>query len=559
MATKPVLLTVDDDQAVSQALTRDLRRNYAKRFRVVRAESGTAALETLRELRLADVEVAAILADHRMPGMTGVDFLEQSVELYPTSKRLLVTAYADIDAALRAINVVGLDYYLLKPWDPPAEKLYPVLDVLIEDWLADYKPQFEGVRLIGHRWSARAHELKDLLARNHVPFQWLDVEASEDARELLVASQVTPTPEHLPIVVTSSGTVLRAPSNIELAAQIGLPTRADLPFYDLIVVGGGPAGLAAAVYGASEGLRTVLVERKAPGGQAGQSARIENYLGFPNGLSGSELARRATTQARRFGAEILRVQDACSLEARGAARMVRLADGAELNAHSVLIATGVDYRRLMADGIERLTGRGVYYGATYGATLSEAQGVSSKDVHLVGGANSAGQAAVYFARFARQVTLLVRADGLEKSMSHYLIAQVNDTPNVRVELNSEVVAVSGEEHLEGLVIADRRGQSEQRVDADFLFIFIGAFPHTDWLGDAIARDDRGFILSGPELARGGMSPRWMLEREPLPLETSLPGVFVAGDVRKASMKRVASAVGEGAMAVHLIHQYLKTL
>jgi thioredoxin reductase (NADPH) len=555
MATKPVLLTVDDDHAVSQALTRDLRRNYAERFRIVRAESGTQALEILRELRLADADVAAILADHRMPGMTGVDFLEHSVELYPTSKRVLLTAYADIDAALRAINVVGLDYYLLKPWDPPAEKLYPVLDELIEDWLADYRPQFEGVRLIGHRWSARAHELKDLLARNHVPFQWLDIEASEDARELLVASQVTPTPEHLPIVVTSSGTVLQAPGNIELAAQIGLPTRAELPFYDVIVVGGGPAGLAAAVYGASEGLRTVLVERKAPGGQAGQSARIENYLGFPKGLSGSELARRATTQARRFGAEIITVQDACSLEARGAARVVRLADGAELNAHSVLIATGVAYRRLMADGIERLTGRGVYYGAT----LSDAQSALGKDVYLVGGANSAGQAAVYAARFARQVTLLVRADGLEKSMSHYLIAQIRDTPNVRVELNSEVVAACGEEHLEALVIADRASQSEQRVDADFLFIFIGALPHTDWLGDAIARDDRGFIVSGQELARGGTSPRWVLEREPLLLETSLPGVFVAGDVRKASMKRVASAVGEGAMAVHLIHQYLETL
>ncbi len=555
MAGKPVLLTVDDDAAVSQALTRDLRRKYAQRFRVVRAESGPRALDSLRELRLAEDEVALILADHRMPGMTGVEFLELSIELYPIAKRVLVTAYADIDAAIRAINTVGLDYYLLKPWSPPEQKLYPVLDELIEDWLADYKPPFEGVRLIGHRWSARSHEIKDLLARNHVPFQWLDVETSEDARELLAASQISPTPDRLPIVVTTSGTVLEAPDNAQVAIQIGLQTRAELPFYDLVVVGGGPAGLAAAVYGASEGLRTVLVEREAPGGQAGQSSRIENYLGFPAGVSGSELARRATTQARRFGAEIITVQDACSLEAHGAARLVHLAGGGELSAHTVLIATGVDYRRLTAPGLEKLTGRGVYYGAA----LGEAQSVSGQDVYLIGGANSAGQAAVYFARFARQVTLLVRAGRLEKGMSQYLIEQIRAIPNIRVELNSEVAAASGEEHLESIAIASRAAGSEHQVAADFLFVFIGAYPHTDWLGEAIARDDRGFIISGSELLRDGTSPRWALEREPLPLETSLPGVFVAGDVRRSSMKRVASAVGEGAMAVYLIHQYLETL
>jgi thioredoxin reductase (NADPH) len=555
MAAKPVLLTVDDDPAVSQALTRDLRRQYADRFRVVRAESGDQGLEILRELRLAEDEVALILADHRMPGMTGVDFLERSLELYPTTRRVLLTAYADIDAALRAINIVGLDYYLLKPWDPPEEKLYPVLDDLIQDWSANYRPAFDGVRLIGHRWSARSHEIKDLLARNHVPFQWLDVETSVDARELLAASQLTPTPERLPIVVTASGVVLEAPGNAQLAAHIGLQTRAELPFYDLVVVGGGPAGLAAAVYGASEGLRTVLVEREAPGGQAGQSSRIENYLGFPSGVSGSELARRATTQARRFGAEIVTVQDATSLEARGAARVVRLADGTELTAHSVLIATGVDYRRLAAPGVETLTGSGIYYGAA----LSEAQSVSGHDVYVVGGANSAGQAAVYFARFARQVTLVVRADRLEKSMSHYLIAQIQNIPNIHVELNSEVVAACGEQHLEGLTIGNRASQSERQVPADFLFIFIGAYPHTDWLGDAIARDEHGFVVSGPDLALEDVSPRWTLERDPLPLETSLPGVFVAGDVRRLSMKRVASAVGEGAMAVHLVHRYLETV
>jgi thioredoxin reductase (NADPH) len=398
VAGKPVLLTVDDDVAVAQALARDLRQQYAQRFRIVRADSGPQALDILRELRLAEEEVALLLADHRMPGMTGVEFLEQSLELYPGAKRVLLTAYADIEAAIRAINIVGLDYYLLKPWSPPEQKLYPVLDDLIEDWIANYKPSFEGVRLIGHRWSARSHEIKDLLARNHIPYQWLDVETSENARELLAASQIIPSPDHLPVVVTMSGTVLEKPDNASLASQIGLQTKAELPFYDLIVVGAGPAGLAAAVYGASEGLRTVLVEREAPGGQAGQSSRIENYLGFPSGVSGSELARRAVTQAQRFGAEIIAVQDACRLETAGAARLVHLAGGAEVSAHTVVVATGVAYRRLNAPGIERLTGQGVYYGAA----LSEAQNVSGQDVYLIGGANSAGQAAVYLARYARR-------------------------------------------------------------------------------------------------------------------------------------------------------------
>jgi thioredoxin reductase (NADPH) len=546
---------VDDEALVSQALARDLQRQYAQRFRVVRADSGAQAIEILRELRLAEEEAALLLADHRMPGMTGVEFLEHSRELFPRAKRVLLTAYADIDAAIHAINAVGLDYYLLKPWSPPEQKLYPILDDLLEDWEGDYKPPFEGVRMIGHRWSVRSHEIKDLLARNHVPFQWLDVEASEDARELLTAAQIAPAPERLPIIVTPSGSVLEAPDNAELAVQIGLQTRAELAFYDLIVVGGGPAGLAAAVYGASEGLRTVLVEREAPGGQAGQSSRIENYLGFPAGVSGSELARRATTQARRFGAEIITVRDACCLEARGAARVVRLAGGDELTAHSVVIATGVAYRRLSAPGLDRLTGRGVYYGAA----LAEASNVSGQDVYLVGGANSAGQAAVYFARFARQLTLIVRADRLEKSMSSYLIDQIRAIPNIRVRPGSEVVAASGEDHLETITIADSITGCQEQVTANFLSIFIGAYPHTDWLADAIARDDRGFIVSGVDLLRDGIFPRWPLEREPLPLETSLPGVFVAGDVRRSSMKRVASAVGEGAMAVYLVHQYLGTL
>lgn len=549
---KPILLTVDDDVAVSQAITRTLRRQYANRFRVLRAESGSVALETLRELKLSGDETALLLADHRMPGMTGVELLEQSIELFPDAKRVLLTAYADTDVAIRAINMVGLDYYLLKPWDPPDEKLYPVLDDLIDDWFAHYEPPFEGVRVIGHRWSARSHEVKDLLAGNHVPYLWLDVESDTEAQELMAASGVTPAPERLPIVITTSGTVLEAPTNAELASTIGLSTRAERAFYDLTIIGAGPAGLAAAVYGASEGLRTVLVERRAPGGQAGQSSRIENYLGFPAGVSGSELARRADTQARRFGAEMMAVQEARSLEARGSARVVRLSDGVELNSHTVLIATGVTYRRLDAPGFEEFVSRGIYYGAG----VAEAQRMRDQDVYLIGGANSAGQAAVYFARFARNVTLLVRADRLEKSMSSYLIEQIATIPNIQVRVRSEVVRAEGSTHLERITITDRATGRDEVMPANFLFVMIGASPHTEWITDAVARDAQGFILSGADLLHTGNPSTWTAEREPYPLETSLPGVFVAGDARHSTMKRVASAVGEGAMAVHLVHQYL---
>ena len=552
---KPVLLSVDDDAAVSQAITRTLRRHYAPRFRVLRAESGAAALETLRELKLSGDETALLLADHRMPGMTGVELLEHSIELFPDTKRVLLTAYADIDAAIHAINVVGLDYYLLKPWDPPEEKLYPVLDDLLDDWQAHYQPPFEGVRVIGHRWSARSHEVKDLLTGNHVPFRWLDIERDAEAQQLLAASGLLGTPEQLPVVVTASGEILAAPTNEDIAARVGLLTRAERSFYDLTIIGAGPAGLAAAVYGASEGLRTVLVERRAPGGQAGQSSRIENYLGFPSGVSGSELARRAMTQARRFGAEMIAVQEACTLEARGAARVVKLSGGGELSSHAVLIATGVSYRRLDAPGFDDFVGRGVYYGAS----IAEAQGVRDQDVYIIGGANSAGQAAVYFSRFARSVTLLARADRLEKSMSHYLIEQFKAIPTIHVCTQSEVVAAGGETHLETITIANRETGREEVVAANFLFVFIGAYPHTEWIGDTIARDEQGFILSGPELPRGAAHPHWPAEREPYLLETSLPGVFVAGDARRSSMKRVASAVGEGAIAVHLVHQYLDKL
>jgi thioredoxin reductase (NADPH) len=557
MTTKPALLTIDDDEAVSHAITRTLRHRYAQRFRVLRAESGATALETLRELKLGGEETALLLADHRMPGMTGVELLEQSIELFPDAKRVLLTAYADIDVAIRAINTVGLDYYLLKPWDPPEEKLYPALDDLLEDWFAGYEPPFEGVRLIGHRWSARSHEVKDLLAGNYVPFLWLDVESDPRAREILLASSATATGDRLPVIVTATGAVLQDPTNAELAAEIGLATRAERAFYDLTIVGAGPAGLAAAVYGASEGLRTVLVERQAPGGQAGQSSRIENYLGFPAGVSGSELARRAITQARRLGAEMITVQEACALEAQGPAHVVRLSSGLELSSHAVLIATGVSYRRLEIPGLEELVGRGVYYGTS----VTEAQQVRDQDVYIVGGANSAGQAAVYFSRFARSVTLIVRADSLEKSMSRYLIDQITALPTISVRLRSEVVAVGGDTHLETITIAERSADShktrEVAVPANFLFVMIGAYPHSDWIGEAIARDTQGFILSGSDLLREGVHPKWPARREPYLLETSLPGVFVAGDARRSSMKRVASAVGEGAIAVRLVHQYLE--
>lgn len=551
--SKPALLTVDDDPGVSQAVGRDLRRQYGENFRILRATSGASALEVLRELKLRGDDAALLLADHRMPEMDGISFLQQSIELFPEAKRVLLTAYADTDAAIRAINQVQLHHYLLKPWDPPEEKLYPVIDDLLEDWFADHRPTFEGVRVIGHRWSARSHEVKDFLARNQVPYQWLDVEDDPEAQTLLVASGIEATPDCLPVVLTEAGTALKSPSNLELAAKIGLRTRAELPFYDLIIIGGGPAGLGAAVYGASEGLRTVLVESSAPGGQAAQSARIENYLGFPSGLSGGELARRAITQAQRFGAELLSENEVSGLEVRGSVRVVRLKDGSELSAHAIVIATGVSYRRLAAPGIDDLAGRGVYYGAA----ATEARRTADADVYIVGGANSAAQAAVYCAQFARSVTLLVRTDNLETGMSQYLVDQIHGRPNICVRLQAEVAAVRGEDHLEAITIADRTTGEEVECKANFLFIFIGAQPRTDWVGTSVARDERGFILSGLDLRDGGSRPRgWPLDRDPFPLETSVPGVFVAGDVRQSYVKRVAAAVGEGAMAVSLVHQYL---
>ncbi len=550
------MLTVDDDPGVSRAVQRDLRRRYGERFRVLRAESGAQALDLLGQVRLREEPVALMVVDQRMPEMNGVELLERAAGLHPAAKRVLLTAYADTQAAIDAINRVSLDHYLMKPWDPPEDQLYPVVDDLLSDWEAG-APREEGVRVIGHRWSRDAHETKDFLARNGIPYRWIDAETDGVAAALLSAAGADG--GRLPVLVFPDGTALEAPSHLEIAQRVGLRTRVDAPFYDLVVVGGGPAGLAAAVYGASEGLRTVLVEREAPGGQAGQSSRIENYLGFPVGLSGADLTRRASAQAQRFGAEILSVSEVVGLEERGPARVARLAGGGEVAAHAILIATGVDYRRLDIPGADRLGGAGIYYGGS----RAEALACQDEPVFIVGGANSAGQAAVYFAQYANRVTILYRGDDLGKSMSRYLVDQIARIPTIEVRLGAELVEAHGEESLEALTIADRGTGATERVPARAAFIFIGARPGTDWLEGTVARDDRGFVLAGPDLraldGAGGAGPRWPLERPPLLLESSLPGVFVAGDVRHQSMKRVAAAVGDGSMAVQLVHQYLGTL
>ena len=551
---KPVLLTVDDDPEVLRAIERDLRRKYASDYRVLRAESGPAAMEIVRELKVRNNSVALFLVDQRMPGLSGVEFLEQAMTLYPDAKRVLLTAYADTDAAIAAINEAGIDHYLLKPWHPPEENLYPVLDELLEDWQAAFPPQFEGIRVLGNRWSPASHNIKDFLARNRVPYQWLDIETAAADSEIrglinLLEEEETKT---LPLVIFPNGLRLRQPTNAELAEHAGLKTRAAAAFYDLAIVGGGPAGLAAAVYGASEGLRTVIIEREAPGGQAGMSSHIDNYLGFPSGLSGRDLARRAVDQARRFGVEILSAE-ATAVWLDGQYRYLRLADGAELSCHALLVATGVQWRKLEAPGVERLTGRGIYYGAA----MTEAMSTRDEDVYVVGGANSAGQAAMYFSKYARRVIMLVRGPSLAALMSQYLINQLKATANIHIEFNSSIVEAHGEDHLEAISVHCSVTNEVNKVPANSLFIMIGAAPNTDWLANIVERDERGFILSGPALMRDGKRPKgWQLGRDPGLLETSVPGVFVVGDVRHGSVKRVASGVGEGSIAISFVHQYL---
>ena len=551
-AARAAILTVDDDPGVSRAVARDLRRRYGEHHRIVRAESGETALDALRQIKLRGELVAVILADYRMPEMNGIEFLERAMDVYPTARRVLLTAYADTSAAIDAINIVDLDHYLLKPWDPPEEKLYPVVDAMLEAWRAtDHRPVTE-TKLVGHRWSARSNEVREFLARNQVPYRWYSSDEPEGER-LLAAAQADGLT--LPVVITTDGEPLVAPADAELAARVGLSTVPAADFYDLIIIGGGPAGLGAAVYGASEGLRTVLVERTATGGQAGQSSRIENYLGFPDGVSGAQLTDRARRQARKFGAEVLTTRDVVGLEVTGSGRSVRFADGGTISAHTVILATGVSYRKLAAPGTDELAGRGIFYGSA----LTEADGLAGQDVYIVGGANSAGQAAVYLARTAKSVTILVRGGSLRTSMSHYLIQQIEDIPAISVRTCTEVTGTHGSEHLEGLTLRDSSSGQTERVDAQYLFVFIGAAPLTGWLDGVVARDNRGFVISGPDLSPGGGLPSgWPLDRAPYHLETSVPGVFVAGDARSESAKRVASAVGEGAMAVMFVNRYLES-
>lgn len=548
--TKPVLMTVDDDPGVSRSVARDLRRRYGQDYRIVRAESGRDALEALRELTLRGEPVAAILADYRMPEMNGIEFLEHAMDVAPHARRALLTAYADTDAAIQAINVVDVDHYLLKPWDPPEEKLYPVVDALVETWRAVGVRPVEDIRVVGHRWSAESFAARDFLARNSVPYRWYSCDEPEGARLLEAAGASA---DEVPLVITTDGTALRNPSPSEIAIACGLTTDPATDFYDLIVIGGGPAGLGSAVYGASEGLRTVLVEREATGGQAGQSSRIENYLGFPDGVSGAQLTDRARRQAAKFGAEVLTARKVVKLEPRGSARVVTFGDGTEIAAHAVVLATGVSYRSLDAPGCAELTGRGVFYGSA----ATEAPACKGQDIYIVGGANSAGQAAVFFSRHAATVTLLVRGLSLEASMSTYLIKQLDAIDNVKVRTRTEVAEACGDGHLERLVLSDRSTGEKQTVDAGSMFVFIGAAPRTDWLDAVVVRDGRGFVRTGPDLVVEGQRPAgWPLDRDPYHLESSVPGVFVAGDVRAESVKRVASAVGEGAMAVTLVHRYL---
>ncbi|MEU2828834.1 FAD-dependent oxidoreductase [Streptomyces lavendulae] len=547
-AHKPVILAVDDDPQVLRAVRRDLRSVYADRYRILGASSAGEALKVLDTLDERGHDPALFLVDQRMPGMTGVEFLLEAVSRFPDARRVLLTAYAETDAAITAINRVRLDYYLMKPWDPPTERLFPVLDDLLSDWIAAYRPAYQGIRVAGHLVSARTHAVRDFLTRNGQSFQFLNAATDPEARQLLDRHPGA----ELPLVAFPDGAVLAAPGPAEIAVRLGLSTTASRPHYDTVIVGAGPAGLAAAVYAASEGLSTLLLDAHSPGGQAGTSSLIENYLGFPAGLSGGDLTRRAVSQAGRFGAELLHPVEAVGLRRSGPAQIISLADGSEIGAETVLLATGVSYNRLGVPGAERFEGEGLYYGAA----TSESGSCISQHVFIVGGANSAGQAAVHFAKYAAKVTLLVRADALEAGMSQYLVDEIHRTPNIEVRLGTQVLSLDGDRRLERITLLNGRTGAETEEAASFVFTFIGARPRTGWLGDAVARDERGFVLTGPDLARSGGGPaRWPLEREPYLLETSVPGVFAAGDARAHSIKRVASGVGEGAMAVALVHRF----
>jgi thioredoxin reductase (NADPH) len=550
---KPILLSVDDDSDVLRAIERDLRSHYGAGYRVLASDSPEAALDLLKQLKVRSDSVALLLADQRMPNMDGVGFLQEAKEIFPQAKRALLTAYADTNAAISAINDVSINYFFLKPWDPPEEHLYPQLDDLLDDWQASYRPAFQGIRVLGTRWSPRSYELRDFLARNHVPYQWIDVELSaNDPETKRLLEALGPEADSLPVVLFPDGTKLLESVPADIAQKVGLRTRAQTSFYDLAIVGGGPAGLAAAVYGASEGLHTVIIEREAPGGQAGMSSRIENYLGFPAGLSGADLARRAVVQAQRFGVEILS-QETVGVRTEGPYRIVKLADGNEISCHALMIASGVQWRRLEAPGVDRLQGAGIYYG---GGT-TEALSCKGETIYVVGGANSAGQAAMNFAKYAERVVILVRGDSLASTMSQYLIDQIKETPNIQLWTHASVAEAHGETHLEEISILCSDTNKIERVPANAMFIFIGALPRTDWLAGVVERDERGFILTGPDLLWNGPRPKgWTLDRDPFLLETNTPGIFAIGDVRHGSVKRVASGVGEGSVAVQFVHQYL---
>jgi thioredoxin reductase (NADPH) len=551
---KPIIMTIDDEPHVLNAIARDLQARYQKEYRIVKVSSGEEALETVEEYKRRGEPIALFLVDQRMPSMSGVEFLTQALKHYPDTKKALLTAYADTDTAITSINSIDLDYYLMKPWDPPEDRLYPILDDLLSDWVANVPVPYDGIRVAGTLWSASSHYVKEFLARCQIPYQWLDIEKDEQARILVEAS--SDSRPRLPVVFFPDGSTLVEPDLGTLADKIGMSTHAQQPFYDLIIIGAGPAGLGGAVYGASEGLKTIVIEREAAGGQAGTSSRIENYLGFPQGVSGADLTRRATTQAKRLGAEMLTAQEVTGVRIEDPYRYVILSDGTELSCHALLISTGVEVRQLDLPGIERFIGGSVYYGAA----ASEAANYKDKHVFVVGGANSAGQGAMYLSRFAREVTILFRGDSLTKSMSQYLIDQIDSTDNIKVELNTELVGVEGNEHLEKITTKDNKSGNTETVPADAVFIFIGAVPSTGIIGELLETDDAGYVYTGPDLIRNGKRPRnWKLKRDPFLLETSIPGIFAAGDVRHGVIRRVASAVGQGAVAVSLIHKYLETV
>lgn len=548
---KPIIFSIDDDPQVLRSLKRDLRNAFKEDYRILSTESVAEALASLPELKKKGEEVALFLSDQRMPDMGGVDFLERAREFFPGAKRVLLTAYSDTDAAIKAINDVQLDYYLLKPWDPPQERLYPVLTDLLDQWLAEYTPEFKGIRVVGYQYSPKSHRIKDFLAGNLRPYQWLDVESSPRAQELLDLHGLTT--KDLPAIFFEDGSYLADPAIPDFAPRIGLNPSAQSDLYDVVIVGAGPAGLAAAVYGGSEGLKTLLIERRAPGGQAGTSSRIENYLGFPKGLSGSELARRAITQATRFGIEFLSPQEVADIEVEGDYKTVVLADGSRIHTRAVIITTGVDYRKLPAEGVDRFTGAGVYYGAA----MTEAQACKDKEVFIVGGGNSAGQGAVYLSQFAKKVTILIRKPDLSASMSSYLIDQIEGIENIEVQGRRQVVSAAGEDHLECIGMQNLDDESVEQIPAGALFIFIGARPATGWLDAGILRNGKGFIETGKELLNyPDFRKIWKRQRDPFLLETCRPGIFAAGDVRAGAMNRVASAVGEGAMAIKFVHEYL---